>query len=180
MSLTDRARDSLKEVPSNAAWLMSKVLGPTESAAESAAAKARDQGRRLGAAVVESATPIGGDPVQTLIKRAKEAAERAREAEVDAVETAEEAKARADYAREVSARGRARVKEVERETARQREERIKQAEIAAEEALRREKKAAEAEAEKQYSEVLAAVEAREEAGAARRLKAPSKRPKQRW
>ena len=63
MSLTDRARDSLKEVPSNAAWLMSKVLGPTESAAESAATKARDQGRRLGAEVVDAA-PIGGDPVR--------------------------------------------------------------------------------------------------------------------
>jgi hypothetical protein len=158
MSLTERARDGLKEVPSNAAWLLSKVLGPTESAAESAAVKARDQGRRLGAAVVDAA-PIGGDLVQTLSRRAREAAERAREAEVDAVETAEEAKARADYAREVSARGRARLNEVERETARHRDERIKQAELAAEEALRREREAAEAEAEKQRSEVFAAVEA---------------------
>jgi hypothetical protein len=169
MSLAERTRESLKELPANAAWLLSKTLGPADSVAESAATKARHHGRRLGAAVVDAA-PIGGDPVQTLMRRAKEAAEQAREAEVGAVETAEEAKARADYAREVNARGRTRLKEVERETARQRDERIKQAERAAEEALKREKEAAEMEAERQRREVYSDVEeetnrAREEAEA---------------
>jgi hypothetical protein len=169
MSLSERARESLKEIPSNAAWLLSKAMGPTESAAESAASKVRDQSRRLGAAVVDAA-PVGGDPVQTLMRRAKESAEQAREAEVEAVETAEEAKARANYAREVSARGRSRLKEVERETTRQRDERIKRAEAAAAEALEREREAAEMETERQRREVYSAVEeemnrAREEAEA---------------
>jgi hypothetical protein len=144
MSLSERTRVAVKELPSNAAWLLSKALGPTESAAESAAAKARDQGRK-----VLDAAPIGGDPVQTLLRRAKHAAEQAREAEVEAVEKAEEARARADYAREVSSRGRTRLKEVERETTRRREDRMKQAEKAADEVLRREREAAEDEAEKQ-------------------------------
>ena len=129
MPLMELARKGLRDLPTNAAWLLDRALGEKESvgsAAESAAARARATGRRLTEAVVDAA-PVG-DPVQALMKRAKDAADRAREAEVRAVETAEEARARADYAREVSARGRARLKEVERETARQLQQRIMQAE----------------------------------------------------
>ena len=83
MSLSERARTGLRDMPSNAAWLLSRVAQPVESAAEGA----RDQRRRVSAAVVD-AVPVGGDSVETRMKRAREAAERAREAEERAVEAA--------------------------------------------------------------------------------------------
>src|SRR5687768_6917444 len=100
MSLSERARTGLREMPSNAAWLVSR---------------ARDQRRRVGAAVVD-AGPIGGDSVEVRMKRAREAAERAREAEERALQATQEAKDRSEHARQVSERGRERLMEVERET----------------------------------------------------------------
>ena len=90
----------------------SRALQP----AEDAAAGARDQGRKVTAAVVDAA-PVG-DSVE-IRAGARDAAERAREAEERAVEAARESKALADRAREVSERGQARIKDVERETSRE-------------------------------------------------------------
>ena len=160
MSLLERTRMGLGEMPSNAAWLLSRVLKPADAigtAAESAAARARDQGRRVSGAVVDAA-PVGGDSVEIRMKRAQDAGERAREAEERAVEAAQESKERADHARLVSERGRARVKEVDRETKRQVEQRVKQAQKDAEEAVERERRAAEADAEEQRQEVQEEVE----------------------
>ena len=78
MSLLERTRTGLKELPSNAAWLVSRALRPLDSIEETVAG-ARDQGRRIEAAVIDAA-PLGGDSVETRIRRAQEAAERAREA----------------------------------------------------------------------------------------------------
>jgi hypothetical protein len=64
MSLLERTRMGLREFPSNAAWLLSRALetDAVGTAAESAAARAREGGRRISAAVIDAA-PIGGDPV---------------------------------------------------------------------------------------------------------------------
>ena len=108
----------LRDMPSNAAWLLSRALKPAEAvgdAAESATAAARDRGREVTAAVLD-ATPVGGDSVDVRMRRARESAERAREAEEQAVEAAQESKERSDHARRVSERGRARMTEVDRET----------------------------------------------------------------
>ena len=62
MLLLERTRTGLREMPSNAAWLVSRALRPADaigSAAESAGAGARDRGRKVKAAVVDAA-PIGG------------------------------------------------------------------------------------------------------------------------
>ena len=83
MSLAERTRTGLREMPTNAAWLVSR---------------ARDRRRQLSAAVVDAA-PVGGGSVETKMQRAREAAERAREAEERAVEAGHEAKERADHAR---------------------------------------------------------------------------------
>jgi colicin import membrane protein len=160
MSLLERTRTGLREMPSNAAWLLSRVLRPADAvgtAAESAVGRARDRGRRVSSAVVDAA-PIGGDSVQVRMKRAREAADRAREVEGRAVEAAQESKDRSDHARLVSERGRARLKEVERETKRQVEQRVKQAQRDADEAVKHERRAAEADAEEQQREVKAEVE----------------------
>ena len=58
MSLAERTRAGLREMPSNAAWLVSR---------------ARDRRRQLSAAVVD-ASPVGGNSVETQMKRAREAA----------------------------------------------------------------------------------------------------------
>src|SRR5918996_4064876 len=120
MSLSERARTGLREMPSNAAWLISQALKPAENvgdAAQSAAIGARDRGRRASAALIDAA-PVGGDSVDIRMRRAREAAERARDAEQQAVEASEEARDRAEHARKVGERGSARRAEVQRETER--------------------------------------------------------------
>jgi hypothetical protein len=154
MSLLERTRTSLREMPSNAAWLLSRVRKPAEAigtAAESATAGARDRGRKVGAAVVDAA-PVGGDSVEIRVRRAQDAGEGAREAEDRAVEAARESKVLADHARQVSEHGRARVAEVERETSRQVKQRVAEAKKAADEFVEHERQAAEADAEEQRQE----------------------------
>ena len=76
MTLSERARSGLREMPSNAAWLLSKALKPAEAvgdAAESATAGARDRGRKLTATMLDVA-PIGGDSVELRLRRARDAA----------------------------------------------------------------------------------------------------------
>ena len=153
MSLSERARTGLKEMPSNAAWVLSRALQPVESAA----AGARDQRRKVGAAVVDAA-PVGGDSVEIRMKRARDAAERAREAEEGALEAAQESKELSDHARQVSERGRARKQEVDRETNRELKQRMAEAQRAADELMARERQAAEADAEEQQQEVYAEVD----------------------
>jgi colicin import membrane protein len=155
-----RTRTGLREMPSNAAWLVSRVLKPAEAignAAGSAAAGARDRGRKVGAAVVDAA-PVGGDSVEIRVRRAQDAAERAREAEDEAVEAAREAKALADDAQQVSERGRARMSEVERETSREVKRRVAEAQKTADEYVKQERQAAEADAEEQRQEVQEEVD----------------------
>ena len=172
MSLLKRTRTGLREMPSNAAWLLSRVVKPGEAigtAAESAAASARDRGRKVGAALVDSA-PVSGDSVEIRVRRAQDAAERAREAENRAAEAARESKALADHARQVSEHGRARVKEADRETSRHVKDRVAEAQKAADEFVKHERQAAEADAAERRQEAQKEVdneieEAQRDAGA---------------
>ena len=152
MAMFERTRTGLREMPSNAAWLVSRALKP----AENAATGARDQGRKVTAAVVDAA-PVG-DSVEIRARRAHDAAERARDAEERAVEAARRSKELADRAREVSEQGRARVKGVDQEMTRQVRQRVAEAQKSAEEFVTRERQAAEAEAEEQRQEVEEEVE----------------------
>jgi hypothetical protein len=155
MSMFERTTTGLRDMPSNALWLLSRALHSAD-AIGGAAAGARDQGRKVTAAVVDAA-PVG-DSVEIRARRARDAAERAREAEERAVEAARTSKELADRAREVSERGRARVKEIDRELTRQVQQRIAEAQKAAEEFVKRERQAAEADAEEQQQEVEEEVE----------------------
>lgn len=161
MSLARQTQTGLREMPSNAAWLLSRMLKPAErvgDVAESAAAGARDRGRWLSAAVVD-ASPIGGDSVEIRMRRAHDAGVRAREAEGQAVAAAQESKARSDHAREVSERGRARLRTVDRETERQVKQRVAEAQKSADDAVRRERLEADAAAENERQEAKAEVHA---------------------
>jgi colicin import membrane protein len=162
--LAEQARTGLWELPSNAAWLLSRAFQPVEAAgtaAESAASSTRDRARKVSASVVDTA-PIGGDSVETRMKRARAAAERAREAEEQAVEAARLSKERSDHARRVAERGRVRVTEVKRETSRGVEQRIAEARRAADESVKRERDAAQADAEEQLRKAQAEVAAETE------------------
>jgi colicin import membrane protein len=152
MTVFERARTGLREMPSNAAWLLSKAANP----AEGAASGVRDQGRRVTAAVVDAA-PVG-DSVEIRVRRARDAAEHARDVEARAVEAAREAKGLAEIALQVSERGRTRISEVERETSREVKQRAAEAQRAAAELVRREREAAEADAEDELREVEEEVE----------------------
>ncbi|HEX5468370.1 MAG TPA: hypothetical protein VFW80_04905 [Gaiellaceae bacterium] len=118
---------------------------------------ARDQGRKLEAALIDS-TPVGGDSVDVRIKRAQEAAERAHEAEDEARAAAQEAKADAQRLKEISERGRARLRDFERQSDREVEQRVAEAQRAAEDFVRREREAAEADAGEQRNEIAEDVE----------------------
>jgi hypothetical protein len=150
MSVLERMRTGLLEMPSNAAWLVSQAVKPADLIG-GAAAGARDKGRKVTAAVVD-AGPVG-DSVEIRARRAHDATERAREAEEQAVEAARESKALADQARAVNARGRARLKDIDRETSRQVKQRVAEAQKAAEEFMRRERQDAEADAKERREEV---------------------------
>jgi hypothetical protein len=162
--LLERTRTGLRELPSNAAWLLSGALKPAEAirtVADSATAGALDRGRKVGAAVIDAA-PVGGDSVEIRMRRAQDATEQAREAEDRAVEAARESKALADRARQVDERGRARVKDVDRELSRYVQQRLAEAQKAAEEFVKRERQAAEADAEEQRQEVQEEVDTESE------------------
>jgi colicin import membrane protein len=162
--LSEQARTGLSELPSNAAWFLSRALPPVEaagSAAESAASGTRERARKVGASVLDAA-PIGGDSVETRIKRARAAAERAREAEEQALEAARVSKERSDHARRVAERGRVRLTEVKRETSRRVEQRIAEARRDADEAVKREREAAQADADEQLRNAHAEVAAETE------------------
>lgn len=160
MSLSEQTRAGLREMPSNAAWLLSRVLKPVDTigtAAESATASARDRGRKVRAAVVDTA-PVGGNSVEIRLKRAQDAGEQAREAEDRAVQAAQESRDRADHASQVSEHGRTRVKEIERETSRRVKQRIAEAQKSADEWVKHELQAAESDAAERQQEVRAEVD----------------------
>jgi chromosome segregation ATPase len=153
--MLERTRTGLREMPSNAAWLVSRFVKPA-GAIGGAAAGARDKSRKVTAAVVDVA-PVG-DSVEIRAKRAHDAAERAREAEERALEAARESKALADRAGAVSERGRARLKDVDLETSRHVKQRVGEAQKEAEELVRRERQDAEADAKERREEVEEEVE----------------------
>ena len=87
MSLLDRTRTGLREMPANASWLLSGALKRADGVgenSESATSSLRDRGRRVRAAMVDAA-PGDGNSVEIRMRRAQEASERAREAEERAV-----------------------------------------------------------------------------------------------
>src|SRR5215213_7489399 len=117
MSLLEQTRTGLREMPSNAAWLMSR---------------ARDRRRKISAPVVDVVRGDGGS-VDVRLKHAREAAERAWEAEERAVDAGREAHESSDYARQVSKRGHARLGRLERETRQRIKQRLAEARQAADE-----------------------------------------------
>src|SRR5215216_4381546 len=157
--LSDQARLGLRELPTNAAWLLSRAVRPAD-AAGSAAAGTRDKARKLRASL-----PVG-DSVETRMKRARAAAERAQEAEDDALEAAQWSKESSDHVREVADSNRAWLAEVKREASRRAEQRVAEARREADEQVEQERAAARSEADEELE--TAQAEATEQIEAAKR------------
>jgi colicin import membrane protein len=159
--LSDSASTGLRELPSNAAWLLSQLL-PAEAAGPAEAT--RDTARRIRASV-EDAAPIG-DSVETRMKRARAAAERARQAEDEALAAADEARRSAEHARQVTEGNRSQIAELKRELKRRVEQHVTEARRAAEERVKQERAVVQADADKELEERQA--EAEEETQATQR------------
>jgi hypothetical protein len=145
--VSDSAATGLRELPSNAAWLLSRVL-PAEVA--DPAAGPRDTARRIRASV-EDVAPIG-DSVETRMTRARAAAERAQRAEEEALAAAEESKRSSDHARVISESNRTQVAELKRELKRRVEQTVAEARRAADEEVAKARAAAQAEADEELTE----------------------------
>jgi colicin import membrane protein len=151
--LSDTAGTGLRELPSNAAWLISQLL-PADAAGPAEAT--RDTARMIRASV-EDATPLG-DSVETRMKRARTAAERARQAEEEALAAAEESRRRSEHAQQVSEGNRAEVAELKRDLKRRVEQRVAEARRAADERVKQERAAVQAEADQELEERQAEAE----------------------
>jgi hypothetical protein len=102
--LSSKARTGFKELPSNAAWVLSKAFEPTRPAAGGAAEAASSASDTVGLAgmklksraskvmdsLVDNLPVVGNESVESLMRRADEASEEARSAEERAVALAEE------------------------------------------------------------------------------------------
>ena len=136
--LSEQAQLGLRELPTNAAWLASRV-NPGEVAG-SAAARSRDKARKLKASLVDAA-PLG-DSVETRLKRAREAAERAQEAEDEALEAAQSSKESSERVRQLAEHNRAWLARVEHDATQRAEQRVAEAQRAAEERVAEAQRAA--------------------------------------
>jgi len=137
--LSDQARVGLRELPANAAWLASQVH-PGE-VANSAAERTRDKVRKVKESLADAA-PLG-ESVETRMKSARAAAERAQEAEDEALEAVQCAKASADRVRQLAESNRAWLANVERDADGRAAQRVAEAQRAADERLAEAQRAAE-------------------------------------
>jgi hypothetical protein len=170
--LAQSAGTGLRELPSNAAWLLSQVL-PTEETGP--AAGPRDTARRI-KATIEDATPMG-DSVETRLKRARAAAERAQRAEEEALAAAEESKRSSDYARIVAERNRTQIAELKRDLKQRVEHAVTEARRAAAERIEDERAAAQSEADQELESRQGAAE-EETQGAKRDAETAQQRAKE--
>src|SRR5215217_7985156 len=135
--LSDQARHGLRELPTNAAWLLSrlepaKVAGP-------AAAGTRDTARKLKESVLDAA-PVGdsaetqvADSVESRMEHARAAAEHAKRAEEEALDATRAAEEGLKHFRELTESNRAWLADVKRDLDRRLEERVADAQRASEE-----------------------------------------------
>src|SRR6185369_5291926 len=108
--LTRAAKTGIRELPANAAWVLSKAIQPVANGASQAAdnvsgvssaatdtvgaatSKARQKAGEAGRTITEAVPGLGRDSVASLMRQAETAAERARQSEAEAVTLAQQAK----------------------------------------------------------------------------------------
>lgn len=147
--LAQRVATGVKDLPGNTAWVISKAL---PRPVEKAAGQAKDSTRRMSAAV-KDAVPAGSDSVETRLKRAREATDRAQHAEEEALAHAATAKSLADEARSAAEDARQQLRAVKSETAQDVKHQIAEAQRKADEEVA----AAEAEARERADGKVAKV-----------------------
>jgi hypothetical protein len=120
--------EGVKELPTNATWLLAKAAGPLDprsASSQGAASGLVDAARQAGVTMMD-ALP-GGDSIELRLQRARAAVAQAQAAEDEAVQQSLEAERQADEAEQVAARCRDYVRDVEAEQDRLVEQRVEEA-----------------------------------------------------
>jgi hypothetical protein len=170
----------VRELPRNASWLLAKALNPVENGANGGlVASIRDEslgngvGRSLAdtvrsaGATLKDAIPVAGNSVELRLQRAHAATERAREAEDQAVRSAEAARQLVDELKQIDRDEQARLQAVRKEHAQEVQERVAEARRDADAQVEAAREAAERAVEKRMAKESEAsarrvAEAREE------------------
>ena len=162
--LTKALGDGVKELPTNATWLLSKAVSPHDQRSAGTRAPSAtgllDMARSAGATVMD-ALP-GGDSIELRLQRARAAVAEAQEAEERAVQESLEAEREAQEAEQVAERCRDYVRDVEAEQERAVEARVDEARREAEARIDEARREAQAEAEQVVDSARQEAEGRAE------------------
>jgi colicin import membrane protein len=156
--------DGVKELPTNATWLLSKAVSPLDQRSAGTRATSAtgllDMARSAGATVMD-ALP-GGDSIELRLQRARAAVADAQEAEERAVQESLEAEREAQEAEQVAERCRDYVRDVEAEQESAVEARVNEARREAEARIDEARREAQAEAEQVVDSARQEAEGRAE------------------
>ncbi|HCB07698.1 MAG TPA: hypothetical protein PLZ93_09285 [Nocardioides sp.] len=158
--LTRSVGQGVKELPSNAAWLVSKAAGHRgpASVTHGMTHGLADTARQAGVAVVD-ALPVGGDSIELRMQRARAAVADAQQAEDAAIQESIEAEHQAQEAERVAERCRAYVRDVESEQHESVEQCVEQARREADARIEATRRDAEAEAARVTAEARSEADA---------------------
>lgn len=156
--LSKTAASGVKDLPSNAAWVFSKALAPPP--VEKAAGSAKDTARRMSAAVQD--TVPGSHSLDTRLKRAREATERAQTAENEALDQATEAKRLVDEDKAEVEDGRKRIRQAKSAAAEDVKRQVAEARRQADEMVEERRTRAQTKADESVRKVTADVDGRVE------------------
>jgi len=147
--LSYRTATGLKDLPSNTAWAVSKVLVPAP--VEKAAGGVKDTARGVSASIKD--TVPGTDSLDTKLKRAREATERAQAAEHKALSEASEAKRLADEHKAQVEQTRVQIRQAKAEAAETVKQRVAEVRAKADAMVEEERAKAQADADKSVAKV---------------------------
>ncbi|MET9019695.1 Rho termination factor N-terminal domain-containing protein [Actinopolymorpha sp. NPDC004070] len=136
------AATGVRELPSNVSWVVSQAIHPSDGSADGDGAPTGRE--RAGARGKLSLT---GDSLESRLKRAQSASEKAHRAEQEALAEASHAKELADAVRRTTEEGRARVRDAKSEGAEAVRRRVEQARERADALVEGERERAEADAD---------------------------------
>lgn len=140
--LSEMAATGVRELPSNVSWVVTQALHPSDGAADgdggsASRAMAGERGK----------VPLTGESLESRLKRARSASEKAHRAEQEARAEANHAKELADAVRKTNEQGRARVRDAKSEAAEEVRRRVEEARERADAMVEGERERAQADAD---------------------------------
>ncbi len=139
--LSEKVTTGVRELPTNVSWVVTQALHPTDGSTDG---DGGSEGR--GKAGERGKLSLTGDSLESRLKRARSASEKAQRAEQEALAEAGHAKELADAVRRTNEQGRARVRDAKSEAAEDVRHRLEQARERADALVEGERERAQAEA----------------------------------